>query len=83
MRVLFCRLSSGKSEHFPCSQNFILVSTMKGPLLKQGGHIVAKMKFPEFSLCYINFPCVIFTEKLTIHLMNKGHITTVLLHTEA
>ena len=39
--------------------------------------------FPEFSLCYINFPCVIFTQKLTIRLMNKGHIATVLLHTEA
>ena len=39
--------------------------------------------FPEFSLCYINFPCVIFTQKLTISSMNKGHITTVLLHTEA
>ena len=38
---------------------------------------------PEFSLCYINFPCVIFTQKLTISSMNKGHITTVLLHTEA
>ena len=39
--------------------------------------------FPEFSLCYINFPCVIFTQKLTISSMNKGHITAVLLHTEA
>ena len=39
--------------------------------------------FPEFSLCYINFPCVIFMQKLTIISMNKGHITTVLLHTEA
>ena len=39
--------------------------------------------FPEFSLCYINFPCVIFTQKLTIRSMNKGHIATVLLHTEA
>ena len=38
--------------------------------------------FPEFSLCYINFPCVIFMQKLTISPMNKGHITTVLLHTE-
>ena len=28
--------------------------------------------FPEFSLCYINFPCVIFTQKLTISSMNKG-----------
>ena len=27
----------------------------------QGGHILAKMKFPVFSLCYKNFPCVIFT----------------------
>ena len=49
----------------------------------QGGHILAKMKFPVFSLCYINFPCVIFMQKLTISSMNKGHITTVLLHTEA
>ena len=49
----------------------------------QGGHTVAKMKFPVFSLCYINFPCVIFMQKLTISSMNKGHITTVLLHTEA
>ena len=46
----------------------------------QGGHIVAKMKFPVFSL---SFPCVIFTQKLTISSMNKGHIITVLLHTEA
>ena len=38
--------------------------------------------FPEFSLCYINFPCVIFTQKLTITSMNKDHTTTVLLHTE-
>ena len=47
----------------------------------QGGHILDKMKFPVFSLSYINFPCVIFTQKLTISSMNKGHITTVLLHT--
>ena len=33
---------------------------------KQGGHILAKIKFPVFSLCYINFPCAIFTQKLTI-----------------
>ena len=26
----------------------------------QGGHILPKTKFPVFSLCYINFPCVIF-----------------------
>ena len=39
--------------------------------------------FPEFSLCYINFPCVIFTQKLTITSVNKDHITTLLLHTEA
>ena len=39
--------------------------------------------FPEFSLCYINFPCVIFMQKLTISSMNKGHITSVLLHAEA
>ena len=52
-------------------------------LLEQGGHILAKIKFPVFSLCYINFPCVIFTQKLTITLMNKDHITTVLLHREA
>ena len=39
--------------------------------------------FPEFSLCYINFPCVIFTQKLTITSVNKDHITTILLHTEA
>ena len=51
--------------------------------LIQGGHILAQMKFPVFSLCYINFPCVIFTQKLTISSMNKGHITTVLLHIEA
>ena len=38
--------------------------------------------FPEFSLCYRNFP-VIFMQKLTISSMNKGHIATVLLHTEA
>ena len=31
--------------------------------LIQGGHILAKMKFPVFSLCYIHFPCVIFTQK--------------------
>ena len=49
----------------------------------QGGHILAKIKFPVFSLCYINFPCVIFTQKLTITSMNEDHITTVLLHTEA
>ena len=49
----------------------------------QGGHILAKTKFPVFSLCYINFPCVIFMQKLTISSMNKGHIITVLLHTEA
>ena len=48
----------------------------------QGGHILAKIKFPAFSLCYINFPCVIFMLKLTITSMNKEHITTVLLHTE-
>ena len=42
----------------------------------QGGHILAKIKFPVFSLCY-------FTQKLTITLMNKDHITTVLLQTEA
>ena len=29
----------------------------------QGGHILAKMNFPEFSLCYKNFPCVIFYVK--------------------
>ena len=51
--------------------------------LVQGGHILAKIKFPVFSLCYINFPCVIFMQKLTIRSMNKGHIATVLLHTEA
>ena len=39
--------------------------------------------FREFSLCYINFPCVIFMQKLTISSMNKGHITSVLLHAEA
>ena len=39
--------------------------------------------FPEFSLCYINFPCAIFMQKLTICSVNKGHITTVLLHTVA
>ena len=39
--------------------------------------------FPEFSLCYTKFPCAIFTQKLTISSMNQGHITTVLLHTEA
>ena len=39
--------------------------------------------FPEFSLCYINFPCVIFTQKLTISAINKDHITTVSLYTEA
>ena len=49
----------------------------------QGGHILAKMKFPVFSLSYKNFPCVIFMQKLTISSINKGHITTVLLHTEA
>ena len=54
-----------------------------GALPQQGGHILAKMKFPVFSLCYINFPCVIFTQKLTIRSMNKGHIATVLLQTEA
>ena len=36
--------------------------------------------FPEFSLCYINYTCVIVTQK-PISPMNKGHITTVL-HTE-
>ena len=53
----------------------------------QGGHILAKMKFPVFSL---NFPCVtkIFPvlflhKKLTISSINKGQITTVLLHTQA
>ena len=51
-------------------------------LMFQGGHILAKIKFPVFSLCYKNFPCVIFTQKLTLSSMNKGHITTVLLHTE-
>ena len=45
---------------------------MQQPLPDQGGHILAKMKFPVFSLCYINFPCVFFTQKLTISLMNKG-----------
>ena len=39
--------------------------------------------FPEFSLCYINFPCVTFMQKLTISSVNKGHIITVLLHIEA
>ena len=39
--------------------------------------------FPEFSLCYTNFLCVIFTQKLTISSKNKGHISTILLHTEA
>ena len=38
--------------------------------------------FPEFSLCYINFPCAIFMQKLRISTRNKDHITTVLLHTE-
>ena len=53
----------------------------------QGGHILAKMKFPVFSL---SFPCVteifpvlFLCKKLTITSMNKGHIATVLLHTEA
>ena len=49
----------------------------------QGGHILAKMKFPVFSLCYRNFPCVIFMQKTIISSMNKGQITTVSLHTEA
>ena len=50
----------------------------------KGGHILAKMKFPvfsrvfhvlhKFSLCYINFPSVIFMRILTINLINKGHI---------
>ena len=48
----------------------------------QGGHILVKMKFPVFSLCYINLPCVIFMQKLTISSTNKGHMPTVLLHTE-
>ena len=39
--------------------------------------------FPEFSLCGRNFPCVIFTQKLKISSMNKAHIATVLLYTEA
>ena len=39
--------------------------------------------FPEFSLCYRNFPCVIFTQKLTFSSMNKGHIAIVLLHKDA
>ena len=39
--------------------------------------------FPEFSLCYINFPCIIFMQKLTISSMKKGHIVTALLYTEA
>ena len=39
--------------------------------------------FFEFSLCYRNFPHVIFTQKPTIGSMNKGHITTILLDTEA
>ena len=44
------------------------------------------MKFPVFSL---SFPCVaeifpvIFMQKLKINSMNKAHITTVLLYTEA
>ena len=54
----------------------------KAMLVLQGGHILAEIKFPVFSLCYINFPRVIFMQKLTISPMNKGHITTVLLHTE-
>ena len=45
--------------------------------------MLVKMKFPVFSLCYINLPCVIFIQKLTISSMNKGHMPTVLLHTEA
>ena len=39
--------------------------------------------FPEFFLCYKNFLCVIFMQKLAISSINKGHITTALLHTEA
>ena len=71
--VMFCRRWSYRMLHHVMSVN-------------QGGHILAEIKFPMFSLsfplCYINFPCVIFTQKLTISPMNKGHITTVLLHTE-
>ena len=33
--------------------------------------------FPEFSLCYINFPCVIFSQKLTI---SQGIKATSLLY---
>ena len=61
-------------------------STESATVFNQGGHILAKMKFPvfswvfpvlhKFSLCY-------FYAKLTISSMNKGHITTVFLHTEA
>ena len=32
-----------------------------GCMAGQGGHILAKMKFPVFSMCYKNFPRVIFT----------------------
>ena len=46
------------------------------------GHILGKRKFPVFSLCYRNFPCVIFMQKLTINSMNEGHTATVLLHTQ-
>ena len=70
---------------FNCLRKITFVVKVARKYIKiwQGGHILAKMKFPVFSLCHINFPCVIFMQKLIICSMNKGHITTVLLHTEA
>ena len=39
-----------------------LVTDTVSPFMTfQDGHILAKMKFPVFSLCYKIFPCVIFT----------------------
>ena len=32
----------------------------------QGGHVLADMRFPVFSLCCRNFPCVFFIEELTV-----------------
>ena len=63
-----------------CAQEIYPIDSVQ---YTQLGHILAKMKFPVFSLCYINFPCDIFTQNLTISSMNKGHITIALLHTEA
>ena len=42
---------------------------------KQGGHITNKMKFPVFSPCYINFPCLLLHKNYQLVLLIKSSST--------